>query len=224
MTEPRNASSGGGRTYFLSYARADQAFGLRLADDLIAAGVSVWVDQYHIRPSQHWDMTVESALRAADGLIVVLSPRSVASHNVADEVSVAIDGGKAVIPVMMEKCTLPLRMTRMQWIDATADYAAALRRCLAEMRGDAAPAAPPRPDQPRDGEGARAAAFPEEVLQRYVAALARYLGPIAPHVVAAERRRAGSLEDLRQRLGVRIARAEDRGAFFAATEAPGRGR
>ena len=46
------------KTYFLSYARADERTALRFADDLIAGGVSVWVDQYDIRPSQHWGRAV----------------------------------------------------------------------------------------------------------------------------------------------------------------------
>src|SRR5437764_7071487 len=63
-------------TYFLSYARLDERVALRVADALIAAGVSVWVDQYDIRPSQHWDRAVETAVRGCEGMVVILSPRS----------------------------------------------------------------------------------------------------------------------------------------------------
>src|SRR5580692_7218545 len=140
-------------TYFLSYARADGPAATRFADDLIARGVKVWVDQYDIRPSEHWDRAVEAAVRGCDGVIVVLSPRSVASPNVADEVSVALDAGKRVIPILIETCTPPLRMTRMQFIDAREDYDAALRRCadaIAEggVVAEAPAAAPPRPKLP----------------------------------------------------------------------------
>jgi TIR domain len=37
---------------FLSYARADNEFALKLAQDLRAAGVSLWVDQFDIEPGQ----------------------------------------------------------------------------------------------------------------------------------------------------------------------------
>lgn len=40
------------KRYFLSYARADGQFALRLAEDLRAAGVDVWVDQFDNLPSQ----------------------------------------------------------------------------------------------------------------------------------------------------------------------------
>src|SRR5215469_6304069 len=123
------------KTYFLSYARADEAIALKFADDLIAAGVQVWVDQYDIRPSQHWDRAVEAAVRSCEGMTVVLSPRSAASAAVADEVSVAIDMKKELIPILIEPCVLPLRMTRMHFIDAARDYDSALRRCLAAILG-----------------------------------------------------------------------------------------
>lgn len=131
--------------WFLSYARADEKLALRLADDLIDAGVRLWVDQYDIAPSEPWDNAVEAALRGADGLIVVVSPRSTASRNVADEIAIALDGDKRVIPVVIERCTLPMRLTRMQFIDASADYPGALRRCLQaiETASGAPPGTPP---------------------------------------------------------------------------------
>ena len=121
-------------TYFLSYSRSDERFALRLAKDLRAHGVAMWVDQLDIRPSQHWDRAIERAVSACRGLVVILSPRSVASDNVADEISFAIDSGKSVLPVMIEKCVLPLRITRMHVVDATGVYDKALRQCLAELQ------------------------------------------------------------------------------------------
>ena len=208
------------KTYFLSYARADAAIALKLADDLIAAGTSVWVDQYDIHPSQHWDRAVEDAVRGCEGMIVVLSPRSTASSNVADEVSVAIDSGKSVIPVLVEACTLPLRMTRMQFIDATQDYDHALRRCISEISGAAAhpartetstPAVPPRAEP--------ATGLPDDELRVIAEALGRQLGPIAPTLVERENRTAATRDELCRRLGEHIASPKDRAAFLKAVKA-----
>src|SRR5256885_6244700 len=121
-------------SYFLSYSRTDERFALRLAKDLRARGVAMWVDQLDIRPSEHWDRAIERAVSACRGLVVIISPRSVASENVADEISFAIDSGKSVLPVMIEKCVLPLRITRMHVIDATGVYDKALNQCLAELQ------------------------------------------------------------------------------------------
>ena len=129
-------------TYFLSYARADQEVALRFARDLISVGFSVWVDQFDIRPSQHWDRAVETAVRGCEAMIVILSPASAASPNVADEVTVAIDGGKRIVPILVQPCSLPLRMSRMQFIDATAGYARALEHCVRALSQDEPAAAP----------------------------------------------------------------------------------
>src|ERR1700758_632069 len=119
--------------FFLSYSRSDERIALQLAKDLRAGGVAMWVDQLDIRPSEHWDRAIERAVSGCRGLVVILSPRSVASDNVADEISFAIDSGKSVLPVMIERCTLPLRLTRMQVVDATVNYERALKQCLDEL-------------------------------------------------------------------------------------------
>ena len=199
-------------TYFLSYARLDQAIALRLADDLIAAGVSVWVDQYDIQPSQHWDRAVEDAVRACRGFIAILSPAAVASPNVADEVSVAIDDGKAIIPVLVERCTLPLRMTRMQYIDATSDYDAALRRCLAAIHGARADPASRR--QPSSVLG-------PVVLAEAERRLTGFIGPIASHLVKQAARRAQTPEALYASLATNLSDPLERKAFLDCVASPG---
>ncbi|HEX3918933.1 MAG TPA: toll/interleukin-1 receptor domain-containing protein [Caulobacteraceae bacterium] len=200
--------------YFLSYSRADQAMALRFADDLIAAGVKVWVDQYDIAPSEHWDRTVEAALRACDGVVLVLSPHSAASPNVADEVSVAIDAKKHMIPVLIEACVVPLRLTRVQFIDATQDYEAALRRCLAAIKGGA-PAAP-------RGLAAVAAASAIDPAAMALAEdrLAAFVGPIAGELVRRAAVRAQALDDFHDDLASRLPDDAARRRFLRSLGAP----
>nr|MEA2799796.1 hypothetical protein [Phenylobacterium sp.] len=196
-------------TYFLSYARLDERVALRIADELIGAGVSVWVDQYDIRPSQHWDRAVESAVRGCDGMIVILSPRSADSPNVADEVSVAIDGGKDIIPILIEPCTLPLRMTRMQFIDATKDHGAAVRRCLTLVRANEPEAGAPHPEPAPEPT-----ALPAEVLRDAERRLTSFMGPIAGVLVRQAAGRAASQADLYEALAASIANPTDRKSFL----------
>jgi hypothetical protein len=196
-------------TYFLSYARTDQEIALRFADDLIAAGVSVWVDQYDILPSQHWDRAVETALRGCRGMMVMLSPASVASPNVADEVALAIDAGKQVIPVLIEPCILPLRMTRMQFIDATSDYQAALRRCLGFVGVADDPQAAPPPTAPK------ASRLEADVLRAAERRLIGFMGPIAGRLVAAAAAQAATAAELYARLAESIPAESERRSFLA---------
>jgi hypothetical protein len=122
-------------TVFVSYAREDSDVALKLSRDLKAAGAQIWLDQLDIPPGERWDRAVEAALERSKCLLVVLSPRSVSSENVMDEVSYAIDEKKEIVPVIVEQCKLPLRMRRLQFIDFTADYNASLKQLLGLIAG-----------------------------------------------------------------------------------------
>jgi hypothetical protein len=193
--------------YFLSYSRADERFALRLAQDLRAQGVAMWVDQLDIRPSEHWDRAIERAVQACRGLVVILSPRSVASDNVADEISYAIDSGKSVLPVMIEKCVLPLRITRMHVIDATKSYDKALQQCLAELTSSERKPASELPL-------ARAPLDPEirKTAKQHLAAV---VGPIAGILVDKAVAKAASAEELYSLLLEHIESEADRKRFVA---------
>ena len=122
---------------FLSYAREDAEFVLRLAKDLRVGGAGVWVDQLDISPGQRWDRAVEDALAKCLELVVVLSPAAVESTNVMDEVSLALEDGKTVVPVLHSQCKVPFRLRRLQYVDLSLDYKAGLDRLLGTL-GDGA--------------------------------------------------------------------------------------
>jgi hypothetical protein len=107
---------------FISYAREDAEFALTVAKELRAAGAKVWLDQLDISPGQRWDRAVEDALHSCPSLLVVLSPASVDSANVMDEVSFALEEQKAVIPVVYQDCKIPFRLRRLQHVDFRRDY------------------------------------------------------------------------------------------------------
>jgi hypothetical protein len=121
---------------FFSYSREDSEFALRLAGDLKAAGAAVWLDQLDIDPGQRWDRTVEDALTHCRRLLVILSPASVNSTNVMDEVSFALETQKTVIPVLYRECAIPFRLRRVQYIDFRTDYAAGLKGLLKTLRAE----------------------------------------------------------------------------------------
>ena len=117
-------------TSFFSYSRSDSNFVLKLAKDLRNAGADLWLDQLDIKAGSRWDASIEDALESASRLIVVLSPASVASNNVMDEVSYALESNKTVIPVLLSECKAPFRLKRLQHIDFTGDYQTALDQLL----------------------------------------------------------------------------------------------
>ena len=111
---------------FFSYSRHDKDFVLRLAKDLRSVGVNLWIDQLDIAPGDRWDRGVEEALAAAPAVLVVLSPDSVNSQNVMDEVSLALDEKKRIVPILIRQCNVPFRLRRLQYVDFTAGYDAGL--------------------------------------------------------------------------------------------------
>ena len=73
--------------YFFSYSSKDTEFVVNLARKLRDAGVSLWIDRMDIDGGQHWDLSVEKALKDCQGMIVALSPDSLASTHVIPEAS-----------------------------------------------------------------------------------------------------------------------------------------
>jgi hypothetical protein len=120
----------GTQASFFSYCREDSDFALKLCGDLKAAGANVWLDQLDIRPGQRWDHAVENALMNYPCMVVILSPASVSSTNVMDEVSFALEERKTVIPVIHRDCVVPFRLRRLQHADFRRDYARGLQDLL----------------------------------------------------------------------------------------------
>ena len=118
---------------FFSYSRDDSEFALRLAADLRAAGANVWIDQLDIGPGQRWDRSVQEALENCPTILIILSPASVKSDNVLDEVSFALDKQKSLIPILHRDCDIPFRVRRFQHLDFRTDYDRMLKelqKCL----------------------------------------------------------------------------------------------
>jgi hypothetical protein len=107
---------------FFSYSRKDSAFALTLAHDVRAAGADIWIDQLDISVGDLWDVAIENALNNSSCVLVILSPFSVASENVQDEIAYALDAQKTIIPVILEPCSIPFRLRRWMHIDFSKDY------------------------------------------------------------------------------------------------------
>jgi photosystem II stability/assembly factor-like uncharacterized protein len=118
------------QTAFISYSREDSEFALKLAEDLKAAGAAVWLDQLDIAPGERWARAVEEALNNCPRMLVILSPASVRSKNVEDEITYALDEGKSVIPVLYRECRIPFRLRALQHVDFRAAYDHGLKALL----------------------------------------------------------------------------------------------
>ena len=107
------------RKTFLSYSRLNKDFAIRLAKELKAEGFDIWLDQLDIPAGSRWDREVETALKESEIFMIILTSSSVGSENVLDEIGYAIDNHKRFLPVLLEKCEVPLRLRRFQYVDFT---------------------------------------------------------------------------------------------------------
>jgi DNA-binding beta-propeller fold protein YncE len=115
---------------FISYSRKDSEFALRLAKDLRAAGVSVWLDQLNIIPGQLFRQAIEAAVKNSPYMLVILSPAAVMSQEVHDEFEYALDEEKTVIPVFHRDCDVPFRLRSRQRADFRSDYDSGFQQLL----------------------------------------------------------------------------------------------
>ena len=107
------------RRTFISYSRVNKEFALKLAKELRASKFAVWLDQLDIPAGARWDDELEKALHDCEIFLIILTPESIASQNVKDEIGFAIDYKKRILPVMLEECNIPLRLRRLQYVDFT---------------------------------------------------------------------------------------------------------
>jgi hypothetical protein len=115
---------------FFSYCREDATFALRLAEDLKAGGANVWLDQLDIKPGQEWDKAIEVALTSAPRMLVILTPASVQSRNVQNEIIFAVNKKKTIIPVLCRDCDVPMQLLGIQYKDLRTDYACGIKALI----------------------------------------------------------------------------------------------
>jgi hypothetical protein len=91
---------------FLSYARQDRAVARTFAEALGEEGLSVWWDA-SLHSGETFDEVIEQRLRDATAVVVLWSPRSVASRWVRAEATLA-DRRNKLAPAIIEPCDRPI--------------------------------------------------------------------------------------------------------------------
>lgn len=102
---------------FISYSREDENFAEHFSQLLSAIGIRPWIDNRNLTRGAHFDSRIEEGIQDSSALLVLLSPRSVVSRWVLDETAFALEAGIRVVPVMVEKCQIPIRLGSIHHID-----------------------------------------------------------------------------------------------------------
>lgn len=102
---------------FISYSRKDEAFARQLATLLAEAGAEIWLDVDDIPAGVKWNNAIQEGLDSADALLLIVSAASMSSRNVEDEWMYFHSHNKIIIPVVLEKVSLPFQLNSIQWVD-----------------------------------------------------------------------------------------------------------
>ena len=114
-----------GPDIFISYSREERQAARHFAECFAQEGFAVWWDAA-LRSGETFDEVIERELRAAKAVVVLWSPRSVASRWVRAEATLA-DRANKLVPVIIESCNLPIIFELTQaadlasWTGDTAD-------------------------------------------------------------------------------------------------------
>jgi hypothetical protein len=137
---------------FLSYAGPDAELAGRLARDLTARGVDVWLDATHLAPGQHWAKAIAAEIERCDMVVLLLTPSALRSPAVTTERQLALATARRVAPALAAgtgAADLPAELQHFVFADLNGDYnagVAALARGI-HAAADLAPAKTARNDQ-----------------------------------------------------------------------------
>src|SRR2546421_4758514 len=112
MSDPRHWEKCVTKIAFLSHASPDKPWVIPFAARLRARGLDVRLDQWEIMLGDGLIRRIyDEGLGQADAVVVVLSPASVESRWVREEIEVAtvrrIEEKCRIVPVILEECEVP---------------------------------------------------------------------------------------------------------------------
>lgn len=105
-------------TVFVSYSRSDRVFVRRLVDHLKAKSFDCWLDVDRLQAGQDWSDAVWSALQECSIMLLVVSPASMSSKEVANEWKYYHNSDKPIIPVLVDSATnIHYQLVALHYID-----------------------------------------------------------------------------------------------------------
>ena len=134
---------------FLSHNSKDKPRVRGLAEELRAAGLRVWFDEWVIKPGDDIYLAIERGLEAARAQVLCLSPAALGSEWVTLERSTVLfrdptNAGRRFIPLLLADCELPDALRRYKYVDYRRKTKAAFAELLAACRSEPE-SAPPAP-------------------------------------------------------------------------------
>jgi transcriptional regulator with XRE-family HTH domain len=110
---------------FLCHSSSDKPAARDLYQRLKAEGFVPWLDEEDLLPGQNWRKMIPKAVADAHVVVVCMSKAAVTKHGyVQKEIAYALDvaseqpeGTIFLIPVRLEDCVVPDRLSELQWVN-----------------------------------------------------------------------------------------------------------
>lgn len=123
---------------FLSYASADKEVAHRIVEELRKRGIRVWFDTCELQPGDSIAKAIEYAISASDYLVVLLSPSSVNSVWVQQELGAALSielttRNITLLPVVIADCEIPPLLASYQFLDLRTDFDQGVTRLVEQI-------------------------------------------------------------------------------------------
>ncbi|MBN1347857.1 toll/interleukin-1 receptor domain-containing protein [candidate division KSB1 bacterium] len=110
------------RVIFISHSSIDNAFALRLTQDIGTNGNTIWIDDQQINPGSIWLNEINQGIEKCDFMLLIWSENAKNSEHVNLEYTSAMVARKSIIPLMIDDVDLPIILRRVRGINFKADY------------------------------------------------------------------------------------------------------
>ena len=107
---------------FVSYSTKNKSVADQIVTALEDGGITCWYAPRNIKPGQEWVSAINEAIEEAKIFLLLYTDESNASRQVANEVALAFNAGKKMIPFRLSEAPMSNEiryyLTRVHWLDA----------------------------------------------------------------------------------------------------------
>lgn len=130
---------------FISYAREDYDFALKIYNDLKGAGYKPWLDKKDLLPGQRWKIAIKEAITNSSFFIALLSNNSITKRgHIQEEFKIGFEILDSIpeshshvffIPVRIEDCSPNIdRLQQIHWADLFPTYEEGFSKILLVLK------------------------------------------------------------------------------------------
>jgi len=124
---------------FISYSSEDAEFATQLTNDLKIIGHNPWIDSFEIAPGEKIVTRIQQGLTDCRYAIVIISKVSNESKWVDTEWKESLwqshcDGYIRIIPILKEKCEIPIFLRTFKYADFSQSYAVGFSMLCMKLR------------------------------------------------------------------------------------------